>query len=164
MKFEEPEQHKGASATVTRYDPLNNSLPSTGLNRPFCEDEQREFKKLLIQTDEIAPATSIRSRKRTIYSKEQTIFLQNQFDPNPYPDFVNRCRIAKITGIPEPRIQVWFQNRRARHLPRATAFQSPQEKNSPSSEGPRSFLHREAQCPEVWNQALNSPNTQSYPN
>ncbi|OCT90587.1 hypothetical protein XELAEV_18019203mg [Xenopus laevis] len=164
MKFEEPEQHKESSSTVTRSDPLVNSLQSTGLKRPFCEDEHRELKKPLIQAEDIAPATSTRSRKRTIYSKEQTNFLQNQFDLNPYPDFVNRCRIAKITGIPEPRIQVWFQNRRARHLPRATTFHSPQGRKSPTSEGPRSFLSREAHYPDEWGQAPNPSNTQPYPN
>ncbi|KAE8620342.1 hypothetical protein XENTR_v10010201 [Xenopus tropicalis] len=94
--------------------------PTKSCKRPLYEEEQRASKKPRIQIDDHLPTANTRCRKRTIYSKEQTIFLHNQFDLNPYPDFVGRCHIAKVTGIPEPRIQVWFQNRRARHLPRPT--------------------------------------------
>ncbi|OCT59459.1 hypothetical protein XELAEV_18000881mg [Xenopus laevis] len=84
--------------------------------RPLCEEEQSLSKKTKSEPDDLLPTLGARSRKRTIYSKEQTNFLQNQFDVNPYPDFVSRCHLAQLTGIPEPRIQVWFKNRRARHL------------------------------------------------
>ncbi|KAE8620341.1 hypothetical protein XENTR_v10010200 [Xenopus tropicalis] len=157
MKFEEPEQHRGSA----RFDPLVNSLQ---LKRPLYEEERRECKRPLVQADEAVAAPSARSRRRTIYSKEQTHFLQNQFDLNPYPDFVNRCRIAKITAIPEPRIQVWFQNRRARHLPRAATSLSPQERKPPGSVGPRSSLCREAQHPEAWSEVLIPLDSQPHPN
>ncbi|XP_029435548.1 homeobox protein MIXL1-like [Rhinatrema bivittatum] len=59
-----------------------------------------------------------RSRKRSSFSREQIHVLQRSFQQNPYPDFRGRGHISRSTGIPEARVQVWFQNRRARHLPR----------------------------------------------
>ncbi|XP_018107253.2 homeobox protein siamois-like [Xenopus laevis] len=82
------------------------SESSSCLKRPLCEEEQRVCKKTKSEPNDLLPSLSARSRKRTIYSKEQTNFLQNHFDVNPYPDFVSRCHIAQLTGISEPRIQV----------------------------------------------------------
>ncbi|XP_056425707.1 homeobox protein siamois-like [Hyla sarda] len=99
------------------------------LKRKSSDDGQYGCKKPKIVIDNFqAVSSSARSRKKTVYSSEQIKFLQNQFDCNPYPDFVKRCRISQITGIPEPRIQVWFQNRRARYLPRSS--QIPEKKKS----------------------------------
>ncbi|KAE8620340.1 hypothetical protein XENTR_v10010199 [Xenopus tropicalis] len=98
---------------------------SSCLKRPLWEEEERVCKKMKSEPEDLLPTLSARSRKRTIYTKEQTDFLQNQFDINPYPDFVSRCHIAQLTGVPEPRIQVWFQNRRARHLSKIHRSQEP---------------------------------------
>ncbi|KAE8620343.1 hypothetical protein XENTR_v10010202 [Xenopus tropicalis] len=127
----------------------NNEI-SKGRKRPLYEEEQRESKKPKLEMDHYLPSARTRCRRRTIYSKEQTLFLQDQFDLNPYPDFVSRCHIAKITGIPEPRIQVWFQNRRARHLLRATGSQVPHGNTSLTEEEPRCFIYGEPQYPDMW--------------
>ncbi|XP_072000824.1 homeobox protein siamois-like [Engystomops pustulosus] len=78
-------------------------------------ETNRQDKLTTFQTTKNSP-----TRKKTLYSNEQTQFFQNQFDYNLYPDFVSRCCISKITGILEPRIQVWFQNRRTRNPSRRT--------------------------------------------
>ncbi|XP_069816046.1 homeobox protein siamois-like [Dendropsophus ebraccatus] len=89
------------------------------LKRKYSDDSQDGCKKPRVEMYTRETMTSgAHSRKKTIFSTEQTKFLQNQFEFNPYPDFVQRCEISQMTGIPEPRIQVWFQNRRARHPPR----------------------------------------------
>ncbi|XP_075128894.1 homeobox protein siamois-like [Leptodactylus fuscus] len=74
---------------------------------------------------EIPSTTRRRSRRRTLYSKEQIRFLKNQFMLNPQPDYQARCCFSEATKIPEHRIQVWFQNRRARHLRKASKEQQP---------------------------------------
>ncbi|XP_063302460.1 homeobox protein siamois-like [Pelobates fuscus] len=89
----------------------HNKRSFTGDNK-----EKESYKRQKCVSDINQPTTSrTRSAKRTQFSEEQTTFLLNQFILDPYPDFIKRCHIANITQIPEPRIQVWFQNRRARH-------------------------------------------------
>ncbi|XP_056425703.1 homeobox protein siamois-like [Hyla sarda] len=104
------------SSSSTLDNVSNGGLRGTS-KRKSHEQENEVCKKARGEKDETkTTATNTRCRKRTNYSKEQIHVLMREFDRNPYPDFTNRNRIGKITGISEPRIQVWFQNRRARHL------------------------------------------------
>ncbi|XP_075720734.1 homeobox protein Mix.2-like [Rhinoderma darwinii] len=53
-------------------------------------------------------------RKRMIFSKAQLNTLELFFKTNQYPDIRHRGELSKCLFIPESRVQVWFQNRRAK--------------------------------------------------
>ncbi|XP_052778733.1 pituitary homeobox x-like [Mya arenaria] len=51
---------------------------------------------------------------RTSYTNEQIQTLLKIFHENPYPDSEHMEDIAKEFGVPDNKIKIWFQNRRAR--------------------------------------------------
>ena len=53
-------------------------------------------------------------RSRTIFNPEQLEVLEKHFEKIKYPGVKQRKRIADEIGLPEERVQIWFQNRRAK--------------------------------------------------
>ncbi|XP_070834153.1 mix-type homeobox gene 1 [Chaetodon trifascialis] len=98
-------------------------------------------------------------RKRTSFSKEHVELLRATFETDPYPGISLRESLSQTTGLPESRIQVWFQNRRARTLKCKGAKKALWQCDSPvhdalpaphavASRGPQvGSVHRPPQCP-----------------
>ncbi|CAN2387482.1 positive regulation of mesoderm development [Pristimantis euphronides] len=105
-------------------------------------------------------------RKRTVYNPGQLDTLERYFKTNMYPDIHHREQLAKQMYLPESRIQVWFQNRRAkarRKGVKSSPHPSAQDHFSSIVEGKYSYSSTSAHLSVVHHQPMGPPQQQMVP-
>ncbi|XP_062040343.1 double homeobox protein A-like [Lepus europaeus] len=86
-------------------------------------------------------------RSRTRFTEEQLKILINAFNQKPYPGYATKQKLALDFNIEESRIQLWFQNRRARY---------PFQKRPELKEAPGSSQGHGEDCPQEQVQNLST--------
>ena len=116
------------SVPICMNKPVNNTVEAGHLNHvQACQQAKTSCEFLRVYcmcTSKSIPPSFYRlprvgrpkfRRSRTIFNSEQLDILEQHFAKYKYPDIKRRRAIAEEVGLPEERVQVWFQNRRAKN-------------------------------------------------
>ncbi|WAQ96395.1 PITX1-like protein [Mya arenaria] len=110
-----------SSASVSSPSGSSFTSPGSGVDAassPETEFTSHEIQSTSPETDSVSPETTQETKKkklvRTCYTNEQIQILMKMFHENPYPDSEKMEDMAKEFGVPDNKIKIWFQNKRAR--------------------------------------------------
>ncbi|WAQ96394.1 PITX3-like protein [Mya arenaria] len=110
-----------SSASTSSPSGISFTSPGSGVDAassPETEFTSHEIQSTSPETDSVSPETIQETKRkklvRTCYTNEQIQILMKMFHENPYPDSEQMEDMAKEFGVPDNKIKIWFQNKRAR--------------------------------------------------
>jgi hypothetical protein len=106
------------TTTTTFNNNNNNNFNNSCYNIPIYMDNIDDNSNLIsfpsCTNDPTQTEISSKKGMRNMFSYNQIEILENVFEQTHYPDSTMREKLSKHLGINASRIQVWFQNRRAK--------------------------------------------------